>query len=91
MHCKRPRLDSWVRKIPWKRGKYWKAQYFGAFLVVQMVKNASWEAWVPFLRREDPLEEGMTTNSSIFAWRIPIDRGAWWAAIRGVTESDVTE
>ena len=56
-----------------------------------MVKNASWEAWVPFLRREDPLEEGMTMNSSIFAWRIPIDRGAWWAAIRGVTESDVTE
>ena len=28
---------------------------------------------------EDPLEEGMTTHSSIVAWRIPMDRGAWWA------------
>ena len=27
--------------------------------------------WVPFLGREDPLEEGMATHSSILAWRIP--------------------
>ena len=27
--------------------------------------------------QEDPLEEGMTTHSSILAWRIPMDRGAW--------------
>ena len=26
---------------------------------------------------EDPLEEGMATLSSILAWRIPMDRGAW--------------
>ena len=26
---------------------------------------------------EDPLEEDMTTLSSIVAWRIPMDRGAW--------------
>ena len=26
---------------------------------------------------EDPLEEGMETHSSILAWRIPMDRGAW--------------
>jgi len=25
------------------------------------------------------LEEGMATHSSIPAWRIPINRGAWWA------------
>ena len=28
---------------------------------------------------DDPLEEGMATHSSILAWRIPMDRGAWWA------------
>ena len=28
---------------------------------------------------EDPLEEGMATHSSILAWGIPMDRGAWWA------------
>ena len=36
---------------------------------------------------EDPLEEGMATHSSILAWRIPMDRGAWRAAVRGVTKS----
>ena len=27
--------------------------------------------------QEDPLEEGMATHSSILAWRILKDRGAW--------------
>ena len=31
------------------------------------------ETWVRPLGREDPLEEGMTTHSSILAWRIPMD------------------
>ena len=26
---------------------------------------------------EDPLEEGMATDSSILAWRSPMDRGTW--------------
>ena len=62
-------------------------------LVAQMVKNlpAMRETWVRSLGWEDPLEEGMATHSSILAWRIPKDRGAWWAAIRGVSESDTTE
>ena len=29
------------------------------------------ETWVRSLAWEDPLEEGMTTHSSILAWRIP--------------------
>ena len=36
---------------------------------------------------EDPLEEGMATHSSILAWRIPMDRGAWRAREElGMTE-----
>ena len=27
--------------------------------------------------QEDPSEKGMATHSSILAWRIPTDRGAW--------------
>ena len=42
------------------------------------------ETWVPPLGWEDPLEEGMATHSSILAWRIPKDRGAWWATVHGV-------
>ena len=37
--------------------------------------------------REDPLEEGMATHSSILAWRIPMDRGAWWATVQEVAKS----
>ena len=35
------------------------------------------ETWVRFLGREDSLEEGMATHSSILAWKIPMDREAW--------------
>ena len=36
---------------------------------------------------EDPLEEGMATHSSILAWRIPMDIGAWRATVHGVAKS----
>ena len=29
------------------------------------------EMWVPSLGQEDPLEEDMTTHSSILAWEVP--------------------
>ena len=42
-----------------------------------MVKNlpAMSETRVRFLGREDPLEKGMATHSSILAWRIPWREG----------------
>ena len=45
---------------------------YGASLVAQMVKSPSamQKTQVPSLGREDPLEEEMTTHSSILAWRI---------------------
>ena len=38
-----------------------------------MVKSlpAMWKTWIQSLGQEDPLEKGMTTHSSILAWRIP--------------------
>ena len=53
--------------------------YSWASLVVQIVKilPAMHKTWVLSLGREDPLEEGMVIHSSILAWRIPMDRGAW--------------
>ena len=57
--------------------------------VAQTVKNppAMWETWLLSLGGEDPLEQGMATHSSILAWRITWTRGAWWAAVHGVTKS----
>ena len=63
-------------------------QYSWASLVARTVKNlpAMRKTWVRTLGWEDPLEEGMATHSSILAWRIPLDRGAWWATVYGVAK-----
>ena len=60
-----------------------------ASLVAQMVKNspAMRETWVQSLSWEDSLEEDMATHSSILVWKIPMDRGAWWATVHGVAKS----
>ena len=60
-----------------------------ASLLAQLVKNlpSVQETWVQSLGWEDLPEEGMATHSSIFAWRIPMDKGACWATAHGVTKS----
>ena len=70
-------------------GRGYPVQYSWASLVAQMVKNppAMQETWVPSLGWEDPLEECIAAHSSILAWRIPMDRGAWKAAVHGVSKS----
>ena len=57
--------------------------------MAQTVKNppAMQETWVESLGWEDPLDEGMATYSSILAWRIPVDRGAWQAIVHAVRKS----
>ena len=64
-------------------GIYW------ASLVAQLVKNspAMQETWVQSMGWENPLVQGMATYSSILAWRIPMDRGAWQAAVQGDARS----
>ena len=53
-----------------------------------MVKNlpAVQETWVQSLGWEDLLEKGMATHSSIPAWRIPTDQGAWRVTVHGVAK-----
>ena len=48
-----------------------------------MIKGlpAMQEIWVRSLGQEDPLEKGMTTHSTILAWRIP------WAGEPGGLQS----
>ena len=57
--------------------------------VAQLVKIPAvmQETPIQSLSSEDPLEEGMATHSSILAWRIPMDRGAWQATVHEVSKS----
>ena len=55
--------------------------YFMGFPGGSVVKNLPakqklGELWVHSLGWEDPLEEGMTIQSSVLAWRIRMNRGA---------------
>ena len=57
-----------------------------------VVKNPSvmqelQETEVRSLGQEDPLEKGMATQSSILAWRIPMNRGMQQVTIHGVIKS----
>ena len=49
------------------------------------------EMWVRFLGREDPLEEGIVTHSSVPTGKIPWTEEPGGATVHGVTESDSTE
>ena len=57
-----------------------------------MVTNspAMHKTWVQSLGREDPLEKGMATPSSILAWRIPWTEGLGRLPSMG-SQTDTTE
>ena len=57
--------------------------------MAQLVKNlpAMQETWVQSLGWEDPLEKAMATHTSILAWKIPMDREAWWVIVHGTAKS----
>ena len=48
------------------------------------------EAWVPSLGWEEPLEKGNGNPVQYPCLEDHVDRGAWWAAVHGVTESQTS-
>ena len=70
--CRLGKVGGWINQDwGYYRRVGWRVE--GAFLVAQTVKKlpAMQKTWVRSLGREEPLEAGMTTHSSILAWRIP--------------------
>ena len=61
--------------------------------MAQLVKNlpAMQETWVQSLGWEGLLEKGMATHFQYYCLESPMDRGAPWATIHGVAESDMTK
>ena len=84
-------LKNETQKSTSLRGSdYFSLRFFCAgFPGGSVVKNppAMQEMRVLFLGGEDPLEKEMATHSSILAWKNPMDRGAWKAAVHGVAKS----
>ena len=88
-HTKRSRearLTLWRGE---QNGLSFEKRFKGDTQVAQSVKNlpAMQETWVPSMGWEDLLEKGKATHSGILAWRIPMDRAAWQAAVNGVPKS----
>ena len=61
--------------------------------MAQWVKNptAMQDTRVPFLGRDNPLEKGEATYTSILAWRIPWTEEPGGLQSEGFEESDTTE
>ena len=85
-------MSKWKEGI--KKGFLDNSTEVWASLMAQTITDlpAMQETWVLSLGQEDSLKEGMASHSSIVAWRIPMDRGAWQAASPwGHKELDRTE
>ena len=57
--------------------------------MAQRVKRlpAMWETWVQSLGQEDSPGEGNGNLLQYACLENPMDRGAWWATVHGVTKS----
>ena len=76
---------------------FFSSRKLNMWLLVGVLRlNPAWEnlglGVCPFcgdLGGEDPLEKEMATRSSILAWEILMNRGAWGATIHGVAKSQI--
>ena len=97
----RPRLDPWVEKIPWRR-KWQPTPVFLSWESHEQRSLAGYSPWscrvghnwvtntFTFMSQMHvcrQIDKEMATHSSILAWRIPMDRGAWWTTLHGVAKS----
>ena len=75
-------------KVPWRKDRLPTLiflGFFGGSDGKESTCNAGDMGLIPGLGRT--LEEGMATHSSILAWSIPMNRGAWRATVHGVAKS----
>ena len=75
-----PYSSTLAWKIPW-------AEEPGRLQSMGLLKSQTQLSDFTFTFHFHALEKEMATHSSVLAWRIPRDGGAWWAAVYGVAQS----
>jgi len=90
MQYRRPRFDSWVRKIPWRRDRLPIPAFLGfpgGSVGKESPHNVGDLGFIPGLGRspggghDKPPQYSYLEN--------PVDRGAWKAAVHGVAKSQI--
>ena len=83
LQCRIPLFDSWVRKIPWRRVT---TPVFLAFPGDSDGKESACSVgalgFIPGVG-----SPGGGHGNPLLAWRIPKDRGAYWATGHGIAKS----
>ena len=80
---KKKQHSELVLKGDAQRDFWWVERESGVFMWETTASQGGGEIWRVGVML---LEKGMATHSSILAWRVPMDRGAWWATVQGVTK-----
>ena len=73
-------------KIPWME-ETGRLQSMGSLAQRLKCLPAMWETWVRSLGREDSPGEGNSNPLQYSCLENPMDGGAWWATVHGVTQS----
>ena len=82
--------ESWtVKKPECRRIDAFQLWRWRRLLRVSWTARRSNQSILKEISPEYSLEEGMATQLSILAWRIPMDRGAWQATFHRVSQSQI--
>ena len=86
--CRTPGFDSWVGKIAWRRDRPPTPVFLGlpgGSVDKESICNVKDLCSIPGLRWSPG--GGHSNRLQYYGWRIPMDRGAWRAAVHVVTKS----
>ena len=87
LQCRRPQLNSWVRKFPWRRDRLPTPLFLGFPAGSdgrESVSNVRDLGLIPALGRSPGRGHGNPLQCSCL--ENPLDRGAWWATVHGVSK-----